>query len=152
MLTGATRKIGKNHRSIPWQIFTWRTKPFIISFSLSVFVPNSISLSVFYFSSPFLCMSQVNSVQFKGSLLAWPALWRSASSVRGNAMMEHQQTTGISVPLSKHTHQVKCNEHGDEIICLCAIACVTVCVYVCECVCVCVCVWVSVYLILCHML
>lgn len=53
-----------------WQVFTWRTKPFIISFFLLVFVPNSISPSLFFFSSPFLCMSQVNSVQFKGSLLA----------------------------------------------------------------------------------
>lgn len=93
-----------------WQVLTWRTKTFLdlcLSYSLqSLFLIPFLFLS-FPSPPPVLCMSQVNSVQFKGSLLAWPALWWSASSVRGNAMMEHQQTAGISAPLHKHTPQVK---------------------------------------------
>lgn len=53
-------------------------------------------------------------------------------------MMEHQQTTGISAPLYKHTHQVKDNQHRDEKIyvhvcvslCVCAQCKVCACVLV----------------------
>lgn len=92
-----------------------RSLPFLQSFFLIPFLFLS-----FPSPPPVLCMSQVNSVQFKGSLLAWPALWWSASSVRGNAMMEHQQTTGISAPLHKHTPQVKDDRCRDDKISVCA--------------------------------
>lgn len=59
----------------------------------------------FHFPPPspplFPSMFQENSAQFKGSLLAWPAPWWSASSLQANVMMEHQRTIGISAPLHK---------------------------------------------------
>lgn len=42
-------------------------------------------------------------------------------------MMEHQQTTGISAALHKHTHQVKDNQRKDEEIYAYVCVCVSVC-------------------------